>query len=209
MLLTRVGRLVLPGVVLLAGATLLSAAELRLRAVEGQGMVVAPGAASSRRLVVAVDDAQGRPVSGATVRFRLPAEGSTGRFASGLTSESVVSGSDGRAAVLGIIWNAQPGPLTVTVYCTLGTEMAELEIPIEISARSSKEANAANPGRFPSTGSNRKWLILAAVIGGGAAIGAGAMLGHSSTSSSSGTITITSVPPTVGTPSITITAPGH
>ncbi|MGD0579516.1 MAG: hypothetical protein ABSC08_11370, partial [Bryobacteraceae bacterium] len=173
MLLTRAGRLVLPaGVVLVIGSQFLCASDLHLRAVEGQAMVVAPGVSSSRRIVVAVENDQGKPLAGATVRFRLPAEGSTGRFASGMITETVLSGPDGRASVFGIVWNGQPGPLVVAVACSFGTETAEVEIPIEIGQRSQKELNTPNPGHFPSAGSNRKWLVLAAVIVGGAAVGA-------------------------------------
>ena len=137
MLLTRVGRIVLwAGGVFLIGSQCLYASTLHLRAIEGQGMVVAPGAPSSRRIVVAVENDQGQPVPGAKVRFRLPAEGSTGRFASGLTTETVMTGPDGRAAVFGIAWNGQPGPLVVAVSCSLRTDTAELEIPVEIGQHS-------------------------------------------------------------------------
>ena len=67
----------------------LSAAGLRLRALEGNGMVVAPSSVSSRRIVVVAEDESGQAVPGATVRFRLPASGSSGHFASGMTSETV------------------------------------------------------------------------------------------------------------------------
>ncbi|MGO9241595.1 MAG: hypothetical protein ACLQBJ_12360 [Bryobacteraceae bacterium] len=208
--LLRAGPLVLSAGVVFA-SPFLCAADLHLRAVEGQGMVVAPGAASSRRIVVAVEDIHGRPLAGATVRFRLPAEGPSGRFSSGMTSESVVSGPDGRASVYGIAWNGQPGQLVVAVGCTLGTDTAELEIPVEISQHSVKDRGASNPGRMPSTGSGRKWLILGAVIAGGAALGAATAFSHGSTPAAPvvlGSISVASVAPTVGQPSISV-GPQH
>jgi hypothetical protein len=189
----------------------LCASELHLRALQGQGMVVAPGASSSRRIVVAVENAQGKPLAGVTVRFRLPAEGPSGHFASGLTTETVLSGPDGRASVAGIVWNAQSGPLAMAVACSSGPASAELEIPIEIGQHSVKESNPSNPGRFPSVGSSsHKWLLLAGVIAGGAALGAVTVLAHASSTPPAPvvqTVTTTSVAPTVGQPSITIGAP--
>ena len=209
MLITRVGRIVLwAGSVFLIGSQFVCASALHLRAIEGQGMVVAPGASSSRRIVVAVENDQGQPLPDATVLFRLPAEGSTGRFASGLTTEMVLTGADGRAAVFGIAWNSQPGTLVVAVSGTLGTDTAELEIPVEIGQHSGKELDAANPGHFPKVSSGgHKWLIIAALIGAGAAGGAVAAFSHGSSTPApvnTGTITLASVPPTVGVPLITI-----
>jgi hypothetical protein len=214
MLLTRVGRIVLwAGGVFLIGSQCLYASTLHLRAIEGQGMVVAPGAPSSRRIVVAVENDQGQPVPGAKVRFRLPAEGSTGRFASGLATETVLTGADGRAAVFGIAWNSQPGTLVVAVSGTLGTDTAELEIPVEIGQHSGKELDTSNPGHFPKVSSgNHRWLIIAALVGAGAAGGAVAAFSHGSSTPAApvtpGPITLASVPPVVGVPLITI-GPQH
>jgi hypothetical protein len=213
MLLTRVGRFVLwAGGVFLIGSQCLYASTLHLRAIEGQGMVVAPGAASSRRIVVAVENEQGQPLAGATVLFRLPAEGSTGRFGSGLTTETVRTGPDGRASVFGIVWNGQPGTLMVAVSGSLGTDTGELKIPVEIGQRSGKELDTANPGHFPKVSSGgHKWLIIAAVIGVGAAGGAVAAFSHGASTPApvnTGTITLASVPPAVGVPLITI-GPQH
>ncbi len=210
MLSLRAGPLVLSAGVIFAGP-FLCAADLHLRAVQGQGMVVAPGAASSRRIVVAVEDAFGRPLAGATVRFRLPADGPSGHFPSGMTSESVLSGADGRASVYGIVWNGQPGQLVVAVVGTLGTDTAELEVPVEISQHAVKDPGASNPGRMPSTGSSRKWLLLGAVVAGGAALGAATAFSHGSTPAApvvQGSIAVASVAPTVGVPLIKV-GPQH
>jgi hypothetical protein len=210
MLLTRVGRIVLwAGGVFLIGSQFVFASALHLRAIEGQGMVVAPGASSSRRIVVAVENDQGQPLPGATVRFRLPAEGSTGRFSSGLTTETVLTGPEGRAAVFGIAWSIQPGTLVVAVSGSLGTATAELEIPVEIGQPSGKELDTSNPGHFPKVGSgSHKWLIIVAVIGAGAAGGAVAAFSHGSSTPAAPVNTASYPPvlgpPAVGLPSITI-----
>lgn len=200
MLSLRVGPLVLSAGVIFA-SPFLCAADLHLRAVQGQGMVVAPGAASSRRIVVAVEDAFGKPLAGATVRFRLPAEGPSGRFSSGMTTESVLSGADGRASVYGIVWNGQPGQLVVAVVGTLGTDTAELEVPVEIGQNAVKDSGASNPGRMPSAGSGRKWLLLGAVVAGGAALGGLEMLSHKS-STSAAPVNTASYPPVLGPPAV-------
>ena len=213
MLLTRVGRLVLPaGLVFVAAGQMLFAVGLHLRAVEGQGIVVAPGAISSRRIVVRVENDRGQSLPGAIVRFRLPAEGSSGRFASGLTSETAISGPDGQAMVYGIAWNSQPGPLMIAVSCTLGEDTAQTEIPVEISQRPEKEVRSTNPGHYPASGSGKKWLTFAAVIGGGAALAAGMAFAHKSNTLPApytpAPINITTAAPVVGIPSITV-GPQH
>src|SRR5664279_2446110 len=108
--------------VLAAGAIflpqLMSAASLRLQAVEGNGMVVSPNVSSSRKVTVLVQDDAGHPLGGVTVRFRLPTEGPSGHFASGLSSETAVTPANGRATVMGILWN---NPVSYT-HLTLPTK---------------------------------------------------------------------------------------
>jgi hypothetical protein len=82
-----------------------------LRVLEGAAMVVPRGGQFSRRIAVEVREAGGGPVRGATVPFRLPAEGPTGRFPSGLQWETLLTGEDGRAAVYALQWGNLPGEL--------------------------------------------------------------------------------------------------
>ncbi len=202
---------VLAGVIFLT--QLLSASSLRLEVVEGNGMVVSPNAVSSRKISVVAEDDAGQPISGVTVRFHLPSEGSSGHFASGLTAETVVTAANGRASVMGIVWNNQPGRLLIGVSGTLDREIAELEIPVEIGARSGREPELSNPVRPPSSGIRKKWLILAATVGGAVALGVAASAMHGPTTQAAPVIpppiVIASVPPVLGTPIIGITTPGH
>ncbi len=192
----------------------LVASGLRLRAIEGNGMVVSPNAPSSRKIVVIAEDDAGKALNGVTVRFRLPADGPSGRFASGLSSESVVTSADGRATVIGIVWNNQPGGLLVEVSAAIPGDQAKLEIPVEIGGQHSrKESELASPGRFPSRGSGKKWLILAAAVGGAAALGvvaAGSFgPGNPAAPVIQPPVTTVPTPPVVGTPVIGIGTPGH
>src|ERR1035437_2387197 len=164
--------------VLAAGAIFIvqaaSAASLRLQAVEGNGMVVSQNTPSSRKITVLAQDDAGQALEGVTVRFRLPAEGSTGRFASGLSSESIVTPANGRATVMGIVWNNQPGRLLLSVSASLDGETAELEVPVEIGLHGAREAAEVSPTRAPSSGVRKKWLVLAATVRGAGGLGVAA-----------------------------------
>jgi hypothetical protein len=176
-------------------------------------MVVSPNAPSSRKITVAAQDDSGQPIGGVTVRFRLPADGPSGHFASGLSSETVVTAANGQATVMGILWNDQSGRLLLAVSAAFGGETAELEIPVEIGLHSAHEPALANPARPPSSGIRKKWLILAATVGGAVALGvaASALRGASTPSEPvlQTPLPIASVPPVVGTPTIVIGTPGH
>jgi hypothetical protein len=192
---------------------LLSAASLRLRSVEGDGMVVSPNVPSPRKITVVAEDDAGQPIEGVTVRFRLPADGPSGHFASGLSSESVVTPANGRATVMGILWNGQSGRLLLAVSAAFDGEAAELEIHVEIGTHAAHEPATANPVRPPSSGTWKKGLLLAAAVGGVAALGVAAS-GHHGASSPAAPVVqtplpIASIPPVLGTPAIGISTPGH
>jgi hypothetical protein len=203
--------------VLAAGAIflteLLSATGLQLHAVEGNGMVVSPNVTSPRKISVVVQDDAEQPLGGVTVRFRLPAEGPSGHFASGLSSETAVTPANGRATVMGILWNNQPGRLLLAVSAALDGETAELEIPVEIGLPTGKEPALTSPDRPPASGTRKKWLVLAATVGGAVALGMGASALHGASSPaapvSQPPVVIASVPPVVGTPVIGLGTPGH
>lgn len=181
--------------------------ELRLRAVEGKGMVVARGVQSSRRIAVEVTDGGGRLLAGATVVFRLPDTGATGRFASGLLTETLVTGADGRASVYGITWGEEPGALIVRVSAAHQARRTSIEIPVEISATAQPGRLDRNPSAIAYGGGSgtRKWLIIAGVAGGALAGLAAAGMGKSASPPTSITQPVRT--PTVGAPSISINRP--
>lgn len=179
---------------------------LRIEVVDGAGAVVPAQAFSSRRFGVVVRDAAGKPLPGVTVHFRLPSGGPTGNFASGLRTESTVTGAKGEASVYGIQWGAAPGKLEISVAAVSGSLRAEARIPVEISAsaRLAREDRGNPSYRAPS--SSKKWLILLAA-GAGAAAGIALSGGKSGGAPSYSPPAAVVVTPTIGTPTITIGKP--
>jgi hypothetical protein len=150
------------------------AAILQIRVLEGEGAIHALGSRSSRPLSVQVADETGRPVSGAAVSFRLPDDGPGGAFASGMRTEVVVTGADGRASVWGIQWNRTAGTFQVRVTTVKGPSRAGAVVPQYLSdavtEKSSRGAPAAYVGR-----SRGRWFYGVLLVTAGAAAGGAAM----------------------------------
>lgn len=174
---------------------------VQLRVVEGEGVTYRTSSRATRGLTVLVTDEAGLPVDMASVSFRLPDQGASGTFNSGLRTEVVVTGPDGRASVWGMQWNKTPG--TVEIHITALKGQARTGI---ISTQYLSDTAAPKPGGegvFTASHKGHKWLWIAAIAGGAAAGGAYAFLrSPGSPSSSSPAVTGLSI----GTPSITI---GH
>jgi len=151
------------------------AAILQIRVLEGDGAVHALGSRSGRPLSVQVADETGKPVFGVAVSFRLPEDGPGGIFASGMRTEVVVTGADGRAAVWGIQWNRTAGPFQVRVTTVKGPSRAGVVIPHYLSDAVTEKPFAGMP--VAAGGRSRgKWfyavlLVTAGVAAGGAAMG--------------------------------------
>jgi len=145
------------------------AAILQLQVIQGEGAVHTAGTRSSRPLVVEVTDEAGRPVEGAAVSFRMPEEEPSGTFASGLRTEVLVTGRDGRASVWGIQWGMTPGPVRIRITAARGHARAGTVAVQQIEAR--------RPGNEPSTrpvSASRprgRWLPIAVAAAGAAAGG--------------------------------------
>src|SRR5260370_5497026 len=88
---------------------------IQLKVVEGEGTVYRRGTRATRGLTLMVTDEPGKPVENAAVSFRLPDEGPSGVFNSGLHTEVVTTNADGRASVWGMQWNKTPGPLEIRI----------------------------------------------------------------------------------------------
>lgn len=175
----------------------------RIRVLEGAGAVVPRKAASPHRFLVAVTYADGRPAPGLTVTFRLPAEGATGLFASGLRTESMLSDERGQSFVRGIQWNDLPGSLEIQVSAVSADARVETAIPVEISA-SAPPSGRQSVSR-PSSG--RKWAVMAAVAGGAVAGLAVALGGKATSAAAAAAPAAVVVPPSIGSPTITVGRP--
>ena len=173
---------------------------VQLKVVEGEGVVYRTGTRATRGLTVLVTDETGKPVDMAAVSFRLPDEGASGTFGSGLRSEIVTTGPDGRATVWGMQWNKTPGGFEIKVTASKG--QARAGVAVTQYLRDSVKAAAGGEGTFTASHHSRtKWLIIAAAIGGGAAAGIG-LRGSSKAAAPAPTTTPTSI----GNPTILV---GH
>jgi hypothetical protein len=174
---------------------------VQLQIVEGDGATYQPGSRATRGITVLVTDEAGQPLNMASVSFRLPDQGATGTFSSGLRTEVVTTGPDGRASVWGMKWNDTPGP--VQIHITAIKDQARAGIVSTLYLSKSAAPTAGGQGEFKASHGSHKWLWLAlaaAAAGGG---GAFAMM-RSQGSANAANPAVAGI--NVGTPSITI---GH
>ena len=206
-------RFVYPSAAMLALLPLLAHAQdaevLRIQVTEGAGSVVPRNSASSRRISVTVTGASNQPVTNVTVTFRLPAEGPSGVFPSGLRSESLLTGAKGEAYIHGIRWSDTPGKLEMRVIATSGARRAEAAVPIEISPTLTPSKADRDSTLVRGPASSRKWLLWALVAGGAGAGLALAGGGHSSASTPVAYVPPPAIiiAPSLGAPTITIGRP--
>src|SRR5436305_797925 len=90
-------------------------ATLQIKVTEGDAVEHSAGSRSPRPLAVQITDDMGHAVSGAAVSFRLPDEGPSAVFSSGLRSDLVVSDANGRATIRSLQWNRTPGALQIRI----------------------------------------------------------------------------------------------
>jgi len=162
-------------------------------------MTYAPGGRATRGMTVAVSDDSGNPLPGATVTFRLPANGASGEFPGGSRSEAVATGADGRASVWGVEWNRTPGDVEIRISAVKGDARGAAVAHVALSA-SVAPAKVSSGG-----GGGHKVLWILLVAAGGAAAG-GATLGLAGKSSNSTPTAATVNAPHIGAPSVSL---GH
>lgn len=174
---------------------------VQLRVIEGDGVAYRTGTRATRGLTVLVTDETGRPVDMAAVSFRLPDEGASGRFSSGLRTEVVTTGPDGRATVWGMQWNKTPGPMEIRI--TAVKDQARAGIVSTQYLNDSVAPKAGGEGVFKASGGGHKWLWIGALAAGALGGGAAFALSKGSTTASN-TSVVTGL--SIGSPSITV---GH
>lgn len=101
---------VLAWVVALNGAV-----SLQLKVLDGEGAEHRVGGRAAHAVTVLVTDEAGKPVENAVVSFRLPEAGPSGTFNSGLHTEIVTTGPDGRAVISSVQWNSNPGQVALRI----------------------------------------------------------------------------------------------
>ena len=151
---------------------------IQLKVVEGEGVVYRTGARATRGLTVLVTDEAGKPVSNAAVSFRLPDGGPSGLFSSGLRTEIVNTGADGRASVWGMQWNKTAGPMEIRITAVKDQARAGIISTQYLNDTAAPQTapqaapQTASEGTFKASHhSKTKWLIIGALVGGGAAAG--------------------------------------
>jgi hypothetical protein len=187
--------------VLALGVAANASVIVQLRVVEGEGLTYRVGTRATRGLTVLVTDEAGLPLDMASISFRLPDEGATGTFNSGLRSEVVTTGPDGRASVWGMQWNKTAG--TIQIHITAVKEQARAGIISTQYLSETVAPKAGGEGVFTASHKGHKWLWIAAIAGGVAAGGAYALLRSEGSPASTNTA-VTGL--SVGTPSIIV---GH
>jgi len=174
---------------------------IQLKVVEGEGAVYRTGVRATRGLTVLVTDETGKPVANAAVSFRLPDEGATGVFNSGLRTEVVTTGPDGRATIWGMQWNKTAGPIQIRI--TAAKDQARAGILSTQYLTDAVAPAAGGEGVFTAPHKGHKWLWIALIAGAGAGAGM-AFTGHGSSSGSAAASTTPGI--VIGAPSITV---GH
>ncbi len=177
-------------------------ALLRIRIVEGDGAVYPIGSRATRGITVEVTDETGRPVDKTAVSFKLPDDGPTGSFPSGMRTEAVATGADGRASIWGMQWNRVPGLVEVRITAVKGQASAGAICGLSLTNQlvSSEPREASGPSVFSR---HRKiWIAVAMAAGAFAGVAAATSRGTPAPAAA-GTINA----PQIGSPTIIIGKP--
>jgi hypothetical protein len=180
---------------------------LLIRIVEGEGAVYSIGSRATRGITVQVTDDTGKAVNNAAVVFRLPEDGPTGTFSSGMQTEAATTAADGRANVWGMQWNRTSGPLEVRITAAKGQARAGTVCGLYLSASDSRNAEPGIAGQSNgvlSSWRSHKKIWIGVGIAAAAFVGVAAISGRGTPS----VATAAGVnAPKIGTPSIIIGKP--
>jgi hypothetical protein len=212
----------LAALLLSSGPATAQVAIVQIGIVEGEGAVHVPGSRSARPLVVEVTDETGKPVAGAAVTFLLPENGPGGIFANGLRTDVAITDSRGRGAAHTLQLNRTAGRFQIRIVASKEQARAgtvSFQYIGEAKGGAVKEGAAKGEGTAArtapvatsptSSGSSarrRKWVAVAAALGGGAVLGILASRGSASAATPAPPVPVTPTL-TIGTPSITVGKP--
>lgn len=177
-------------------------ALLRIRIVEGQGAVYAIGSRATRGITVEVTDETGKPVDKAAVAFKLPDDGPTGAFSSGMRTEAVTTGADGRASVWGMQWNRVTGSMEVRITAAKG--QARAGTICGLSLTNALVPNEPRDTSGPSVFTRHRKIWIGVAIAAGAFAGAAAATSRGTPAPAAGAGVNA---PLIGTPTIIIGKP--
>jgi hypothetical protein len=172
---------------------------LTIRIVQDSGPVHVMGSRGAPVLTVEVIDDARNPVDNAAVSFRLPASGPGGVFSNGLTTEVVITGRDGRAALSGVRFNKTAGPFDIGVTAAKGQVRAGTAIPRQLSTP--EGARTATQAAYHAPRKRLRLILLVAGAAAGSVVAGLAYNKKSGPAASSGDSL------SVGMPTVTIGAP--
>jgi hypothetical protein len=166
--------------------------QLNISILEGEGAINNIRQRTAREAIVQVQDENHKPVAGVAVTFFLAEHGASGVFSNGSRSLTVLTDTNGQAAMRGMVPNKMAGKLEIRVSARLGNLNANAVIT------QTNAAGAAGAGGAAISGKVIALIVVAAV---GAAVGAVvATRGGSSTPVTPPAVVITPGTPTVGHP---------
>jgi hypothetical protein len=180
-------------------------AILLIRIIDGDGAVYPIGSRATRGVTVQVTDETGKPVDSAAVVFRLPEDGPTGTFSSGMRTEAVTTSADGRATVWGMQWNRVTGPMEVRITAAKGQARAGTVCGLYLSNAlvSSEPRIGKGNGLLGGWRSHKKIWIGVGIAA--AAFAGTAVISSRGTPSSAAAASVNA--PQIGTPTIIIGKP--
>ncbi len=95
--------------------------ELQLRVIDSDGTSAPAGSQTKKSVAIVVTDANGAPVQGAAVTFRLPDSGPSGKFADGSFATVAYTDASGRARSGDVRWSSAPGVADIRITAAKGT----------------------------------------------------------------------------------------
>ena len=172
--------------------------QLTISILEGEGAINNIKQRTAREAIVQVQDENHKPVAGVAITFFLADHGASGVFSNGSRSLTVMTDTNGQAAMRGMVPNKMAGKLEIRVSARLGNLNADAVITQTNAAATAAAGGVAISGKVIA-------LIVVAAV---AATVAGGYLstrgGGSSVAPSPATpapaVVITPGSPTVGHP---------
>jgi hypothetical protein len=96
------------------------APELQLRVIDSDGTSAPAGSHTKKNITIEVTDANGVPVGGAAVTFRLPDSGPSGKFADGSSASVAYTDASGRAHAGNVSWSSAAGVADIRITAAKG-----------------------------------------------------------------------------------------
>lgn len=143
--------------------------RIEIVVVEGEG-ATNPARQRAHDAVIRVEDDDHRPVADAAVVFALSASGTSGEFANGAKTLTVMTEKNGQAAARGIRTNDIPGRLQILVTASFHGLRARALITQMVEAVPGAKPRAPDI-QTSKSGGKWKWIVLGVAAAGGAGAG--------------------------------------